>query len=169
MEPVTAIYIVSAIIILILIAYVIFKIVKQDKVEDLTENLENDPDIKDEDDNPELYDEEEQAIIEEIYKDESEEILEEDDDSDKIDEFDDVEDTESSDFVDESAVPSIGDEASLIRNAIGRLDPNDSTHWAYFGKPRQRPDIDAVEKILGYHPDFHLMIEVWTELKSNKK
>lgn len=171
MEPITAIYIVSAIIVLVLVAYIIFKIVKQDKVEDLTEELENDPDIKDEDENSELYDEEEQAIIEEIYKDDSEDLLEEvNDDSDELDEFvDDGADTETADFVDDSVEPSIEDEANLIKNAINRLDPADPTHWAYFGKARQRPDIDAVEKLLGYHPDFHLMIEVWSELKSEKK
>jgi hypothetical protein len=61
------------------------------------------------------------------------------------------------------------DEETAIQNAIAALDPKNAEHWAYFGQSRQRPSIDAIEEILGYHPDFHVLLEVWHKIQEEKE
>ena len=60
------------------------------------------------------------------------------------------------------------DEETAIRNAVDLLDQKNEEHWAYFGQSRQRPSIEAIEEILGYHPDFHVLLEVWHKIQEEK-
>lgn len=45
--------------------------------------------------------------------------------------------------------------------AFDKLDASKKAHWAYFGQARQRPDLDAIEKLLGSRPKLAAMKESW--------
>ena len=76
--------------------------------------------------------------------------------------------SEESEVVVDPVVEKV-DEETAIRNAISSLDPDNDDHWAYFGRSRQRPAIEAVEEILGYHPDFQVLLDVWHKIQEEKK
>lgn len=53
-----------------------------------------------------------------------------------------------------------------IKAAIKKLNPKNKEHWAYFGKKAQRPDLDQVQKILGWRPTVNQVKEAWKDLQS---